>query len=272
MKIAVIGGDERMSTVARLFRKSGFDCITAATGNQANNVFEAIKDSAVTVLPLPCQKGGKLNAPTSNEEIYVDDIFAAGSGKTLFIGGMLPSDLPQSEDISLREDFLLKNAVLTAEGAVEIALRERSQTLFGANTAVFGYGRIGARIASLLNAFGAKTTVVARRSQSRTLAEISNHRAVGLAESRAVLKNADIVFNTVPSNIFGKTELMSLRSDSLFIELASEPYGIKEEDKAFCAARMIVASGLPGKTASESAGRIIFETVIEIMRERGLPV
>ena len=123
MKIAVIGGDERMSTVARLFRKSGFDCITAATGNQANNVFEAIKDSAVTVLPLPCQKGGKLNAPTSNEEIYVDDIFAAGSGKTLFIGGMLPSDLPQSEDISLREDFLLKNAVLTAEGA-EYALAD----------------------------------------------------------------------------------------------------------------------------------------------------
>lgn len=270
MKIAVIGGDRRMSTVARLFCESGYDCEAAATASQSNNVFEVMKDSAVTVLPLPCQKDGKLNAPTSNEEIYVGDIFAAGTGKTLFVGGMLPPDLPQSEDISLREDFLLKNAVLTAEGAIEIALRERDLSLFGANAAVFGYGRIGARLAALLSAFGARVTVVARRSESRLLAEIANHRAVGYNESRAVLKNSEVVFNTVPFRIFGKGELSQMSGNSLYIELASPPYGFCEEDKDSCAAKIILASGLPGKTAYESAGRIIFETVLSIMRERGL--
>lgn len=270
MKIAVIGGDKRMSTVARLFCESGYDCESAATEGRSNDVFEVIRDSAVTVLPLPCQKDGKLNAPTSNEEIYVGDIFTAGMGKTLFVGGMLPPDLPQSEDISLREDFLLKNAVLTAEGAIEIALRERDFSLFGARVAVFGYGRIGARLASLLTAFGAKVTVVARRSESRLLAEISNHLAVGYTESGDVLENSDIVFNTVPFRIFGKDELSKMSKNSLYIELASPPFGFCEEDKDSCAAKIIVASGLPGKTAFESAGRIIFETVLSILRERGL--
>ncbi len=272
MKIAVIGGDRRMSTVARLFCESGFDCKTAASGNENTDVFEAVKDSAVTVLPLPCQKGGKLNAPTSNEEIYVDDIFAAGFGKTLFIGGAMPLNIPQSEDYSLREDFLLKNTVLTAEGAIEIALRETDFSLFGAKTAVFGYGRIGARLASLLTAFGARVTVVARRSESRSLAEIANHHAVGFAQANDVLENSDIIFNTVPFRIFGKDELSKMSKNSLYIELASAPYGFCEEDKGSCAAKIITASGLPGKVAFETAGRIIFDTVIAIMRERGMAV
>ena len=272
MKIAVIGGDKRMSAVARLFCESVYDCETAATASRSNDVFEVIKDSAVTVLPLPCQKGGKLNAPTSNKEIYVGDIFTAGSGKTLFVGGMLPPDLPQSEDISLREDFLLKNAVLTAEGAIEIALRESDFSLFGARIAIFGYGRIGARLASLLNAFGAEVTVVARRSESRALAEISRLSAVGFEKAAEVLRSSDVIFNTVPKRIFGKAELSSFRQDSLYIELASPPYGIAEEDMALCNAKTVLASGLPGKTAFESAGRIIFDTVLAVMRERGLAV
>lgn len=272
MKIAVIGGDRRMSTVARLFCESGFDCIRAAAGSESTDVFEAIRNSAVTVLPLPCQKGGRLYAPTSNEEIYVDDIFAAGSGKTFFVGGMLPADLPQSADYSKREDFLLKNAVLTAEGAIETALRETDFSLFGARAAVFGYGRIGARLASLLKAFGATVTVAARRSESRLLAELANHRAVGFTRLSNVLENSDIIFNTVPFRIFGKDELSKMSKNSLYIELASAPYGFCEEDKENCAARILVASGLPGKTAFETAGKIIFDTVVAIMRERGLAV
>lgn len=270
MKIAVIGGDRRMSTVKRLFCESGYDCTAAALENENADVFEITRDSAVTVLPLPCQKGGKLNAPASNEDIYVGDIFAAGSDNTLFVGGMLPPGLPLAADYSKREDFLIKNAVLTAEGAIEIALRERENSLFGSSVAIFGYGRIGTQLASLLKAFGATVTVVARRSESRTLAEISNLHAVGFNETRAVLENADIVFNTVPCRIFSKEALACLRKDALFIELASAPYGISEADKESCDAKIITASGLPGRTAPESAGKIIFETVICIMRERGI--
>lgn len=272
MRIAVIGGDRRMSAVARSFREMGIECTIAATENEEADVLKAVRDSAVTVLPLPCQKGGILNAPTSNEKIYVDDIFAAGARKTFFVGGTLPRDLPNSADYSLREDFLLKNAVLTAEGAIEIALRESDISLFGASAVIFGYGRIGARLASLLNAFGARVTVVARRSESRTLAEISGHNAVGFESTETVLKDADVVFNTVPFQFLGKAELTCLKSSSLVIDLASAPYGISEEDKRFCDVKIITASGLPGKTAFESAGRIVFETVLAILRERGMAV
>lgn len=270
MRIAVIGGDKRMSAVAKSFCEAGFDCTSAATGNESNDVFETVRDSAVTVLPLPYQKDGVLNAPASNKKIYVGDIFAAGSEKTFFVGGMLPPDLPRSADYSQREDFLLKNAVLTAEGAIGIALGETDRSLFGARAAILGFGRIGARLTSLLSAFGARVTVVARRSESQTLAEISGAHAVGLEKAAEVLKDSDIIFNTVPSQILGRPELEQISSDSLFVELASAPYGVSEENRAFCRAKIITASGLPGKTAFETAGRIIFETVVSIMRERGI--
>ena len=272
MTVAVIGGDRRMSCVARTFEGLGYDCITAACENAKESVFDAIKASAVTVLPLPYQKGGILNAPTSNEKIYVESIFAAGGEKTIFIGGMLPPDLPRSEDYAKREDFLIKNAVLTAEGAIEIALRESDRSLFGASVTVFGFGRIGARIASLSSSFGAKVTVAARRPESRALAEVQGFCAVDIEKAKGLLSGADVIFNTVPSHILGRVELEALKASAVLIDVASEPFGMSEEDKAFCNARIITAPGRPGKTAFESAGKIIFETVIEIMRERGLAI
>ena len=76
----------------------------------------------------------------------------------------------------------------------------------------------------------------------------------------------------MPFQFLGKAELTCLKSSSLVIDLAAAPYGISEEDKRFCDVKIITASGLPGKTAFESAGRIVFETVLAILRERGMAV
>ncbi len=272
MKIAVVGGDRRMLTVARLFCESGVNCQTAALGDKSTDFKEAINGSAVTVLPLPCQKGGKLNAPMSNEEIYIEDVFSAGKKKTFFIGGGIPPAQDSAADYSLREDFLLKNAVLTAEGAIELALHQTDVAFFGAKITVIGYGRIGSRLSVLLNAFGAQVTVVARRYESRTLAEMSNCRAVGFEHIESALQNADAVFNTVPFAVLGRKELALIGENVPLIDLASAPGGIRQEEKSHCKAKIIPALALPGKVAPETAGRIIFETAVAIMRERGFPI
>lgn len=270
MKIAIVGGDERMLKVARLFRESGINSAICALGDSDSDFKEIISRCAVVVLPLPCQKGGKLYAPMSNEEINIEDVFSAGNNETLFIGGFIPQTQSQTADYSLREDFLIKNAILTAEGAIEIALRENDFALFGTNVTIIGYGRIGSRLSSLLTSFGANVTVVARRNESRTLANIANCNAVGFNQIESALKTAKIIFNTVPYAFLGKKELDFIGEKVNFIELASAPGGIKEDAKIGCKAKIIQASGLPGKTAPETAGEIIFETVRAIMQERGL--
>ena len=259
-----------MLTVARLFAEIGITCATTALGGTECDYKEAINGSAVTVLPLPYQKGGILNAPMSNDEIYIGDVFAAGNGKTLFVGGGAPPDSVPFADYSNREELLIKNAVLTAEGAIDIALRESDTSLFGASVTVIGYGRIGSRLALLLNAFGARVTVAARRSESRALAEALGCIAVGFDCISDALANADCIFNTVPYPTLSKEILSSIGDGVPLIELASEPGGIRKGEESYCKGKLINAPGLPGKIAPEAAGRIIFEAVTAIMRERGL--
>ena len=172
-------------------------------------------------------------------------------------------------DYSLREEFLIKNAVPTAEGAIEIALQELNTTLNGANTVVVGYGRIGKYLAEILKGLNCNVSVIARKESARANAEISGNKAFNFGVTD-VYKNADIVFNTVPFTVIGDIELTAMRPDTTVIDLASLPGGVDEESAKANNVKVIRALALPGKTAPETAGRVIFETVVTILREKGV--
>lgn len=270
MKIAVAGGDKRMLAAARYFESSGFETERIALGTPCADIEHTIKSSQAVILPLPCEKGGFLNAPMSNVKINIGSIFSAGSGNTLFIGGNLPMNGISFIDYSKREDFLLKNALTTAEGALEIALKTLDITVHGADAVILGYGRIGACLADMLKALNANVSVIARRSESRAKAEISGLRAYGTDSLSACLKKADIVFNTVPFVLLGEKELSGAKAGLPIIELASAPGGIDPDYAKTQNPNIIYASALPGKTAPETAGKIIFETAFSVLCERGL--
>lgn len=272
MKIAIAGGDARMLTVARLLEASGNECIKIALGGQNFETDNALKDTAAVVLPLPCEKGGILNAPMSNEAVNIGDIFAAGGADTLFIGGKLPARGENFIDYSTRDDFRLYNAVPTAEGAIAIAMQELKTTLNGANALVLGYGRIGNYLSQALKGLNALVTVAARRPESRALAEISGITAISFDELASALPKADIVFNTVPHTVLGINELTLLKKETAVIDLASANGGTDKASAAECGIKIIHALALPGKVAPESAGRIIYETVVTVLRERGLGI
>ena len=273
MKIAIIGGDSRMLTATRLFKKAGFDCREAALGTpDCIGVSDAVKWADAAVLPMPFEKERFLNAPFAKSKISVKEIFDACGEKTLFIGGGLPKEGKNYIDYSKREDFLLKNAVPTAEGAIEIAIRETDITLWDSRSIVIGYGRIGSVLCDILKGFNSKTTVITRSLQSRARAEISGTRAVGFEDIEAPLSDADIVFNTVPFTVLGENELSFIKPSVPVIDLASLPGGIDESALAGREIKFIRALALPGKTAPVTAGKIIFDTVLSILAERGVAV
>ena len=279
MRLTVAGGDMRMITVAERFTEIGYKCFIFGFDKHTKgehgieyteDIADAISKSSAVILPFPCEKDGFLNMPFSGRKTELSGIFSLGNEETIFIGGKLPRKEKRFIDYSQNEDFLLRNAVATAEGAVETAMSLMKTTINGAEITVAGYGRIGSYLATILRHLGANVTIIARSASRRTLASISGVDAVGFEDFEAPLSRADIVFNTVPFKVIGESELKSIKTGTAIIDLASLPGGADEKECERFGITLIRALGLPGKTAPVSAGEAIFHTVLPILKDRGI--
>ncbi len=280
MKITIAGGDLRMLTVGSLLSELGYACDGFGFGERIKDFpsitpsspLEALENASAVILPLPCEKDGFLNTPFSSSRILLEDIFSSADEDTLFIGGRLSKSGERYIDYSEREDFKIKNAVPTAEGAVALAMKELDTTLYGSNAVVVGYGRIGKYLSAILRDLGASVTVLARSLESRAYAESNRIRAVGFDKIQAPLSESDVVFNTVPTIVIGERELALMKPGSLLIDLASLPGGVDENAARNYGMNFLRALSLPGKVAPTTAGRIVFETVRSILLEKGVTV
>lgn len=90
------------------------------------------------------------------------------------------------------------NAVPTAEGAIEIAMREYLGTINNSKCLITGYGRIGKVLAKMLQGLGAKVYVSARRKES--LAWIKLNGYIPIDNNNLINSGEyDLIFNTVPA-------------------------------------------------------------------------
>lgn len=273
------GGDERQLYAADKLKKMGYE--TAAAGFEkydgavpykAESVEKAYIYDAV-VLPVPLTRDGEnINAPFSENVISIasfSEFF--GKGKNVF-GGKMSDDIKKLfsgnkiYDCYSREDFQLLNAVPTAEGIAEIALRELPITVNGAKIFVLGFGRTGKAIGELLKAMGADVIIGARRASVLAEAEKTGFKAVNISDDFDIPSKIRMAVNTVPARILSEKHLKQLKG-CLYAEAASAPYGIDLEKARAAGVKTLLASGLPGKTAPESAGEIIAKTIINTVKE-----
>ena len=172
MKAVVIGGDARFAYLAKMLNESGVE--TCAVGLEKTNVEgvphgtkEEIAHAEWLILNSPLRMG------LAEEEISFDELLRlAGRGKKLIFAG--PKSAPalnekmfSTYDLSADEDFLCKNAVLTAEGALWAAMKDSPDALRDACCLVIGWGRIGGALAKMLTALGAEVTVASRSEKMR---------------------------------------------------------------------------------------------------------
>jgi dipicolinate synthase subunit A len=76
----------------------------------------------------------------------------------------------------------VSNALITAEGALLLALSRREETLWGSRVLLTGMGRIAKVLLRQLVALGARVTVAARRPEDRQWARIGGAEAVDFAQ------------------------------------------------------------------------------------------
>lgn len=279
----IIGGDRRQIALAESIAADGygvavcgFDGVEFSEGIRKAGLGSTAAENGSIILPLPVTSDGRnLKMDFSVEKIPLDDSFARlFRGRRVF-GGMMgrlhcTSGVWKSidtYDYFAREEFAVQNAVPTAEGAVEIAVREYPGTIGGSRCLVAGFGRIGKILAWTLRGIGAKVTVSARKQSD--FAWIASYGYDSIPTG-AIGGRFDLVFNTVPAVVFTREALSRLCGRPLIIDLASLPGGVDgkaAEDGGFS---VIHALSLPGKVAPKAAGEIIKRTVYHMMEEESL--
>lgn len=263
-EIIFLGGDERMLYAKeRLEKKYNF----SVSFDKINIPYN------YAVLPLKKSPDGKTILGTDIKYNALPRLLSENG--TVLTGHNCPELVKICEEngFSLinyaeREEFAVANAVPTAEGALAIAINNRKETLFGSNVLITGYGRIAKILSAYINALGGRVQIACRKKSDLKWAEINGHRPLDITDKKAfseALKCSDIVFNTVPSPIFGEEEKNSFKKGAVYIELASSDGLFGENNGLF---PVITARGLPGKTAPVTAGNIIADTLAVIIAER----
>lgn len=281
-KICILGGDMRQTAIEEKLIRSradvsswGFDGAVNPTASWR----DAINDASAVVLPLPTTTDGEhLNAPFADNKPKVYDIIDATRKNSIVLAGKASGIIKKyAAEMGVRlidyfdlEEVQIKNTVPTAEGAIEIAMRELTRTIRGSKTTVLGYGRVGKTLAKTLLALKSDVTCAARSDHDLAWASIDGCISVPLAKFTASPPDSDVIFNTIPSAVISKYTLEKLRKDTLIIDLASAPGGVDFDSAKDLGIKAMLASSLPGKTSPHTAGEIIADALINILEKEAI--
>ncbi|MEG2009940.1 MAG: dipicolinate synthase subunit DpsA [Oscillospiraceae bacterium] len=284
MKFAVIGGDMRIVAMACQLRREGHEVACFALDKAdpealkccAISAEKAAENTDCVIFPLPVLNSqGLLNAPLSNFSYSAEEILRALPQTAIVCAGKLNEKLIKiAEERGLtfvdyfeREELVALNALATAEGALSLLLRNSKITVWDSRVLVIGFGRIGRMLASRLRALGAHVTVSARNAGDMAYIRAMGCAALDTRTLGAELRGFDTIINTVPARVLGERQLENVAAEALCIDLASRPGGIDMEAASRLNINAMWALGLPAETAPVTAGKIIKETVQNIMRE-----
>lgn len=259
MRLIAFGGDERMSGALAAARARGWETLHVRTREEAQDPVGA--DAVLLPWPRSFEKetllGGELGRAQTLSAIPVCRAALIGSD-------VRAQEVPQAGVAVLPgrdETFLLKNAALTAEGALFAAHAKTGRALAGRSCLVTGFGRIGRALAARLTAMEAFVVVCARSEAQMRLAHDMGAHPVPMHALTAACAQAELVFNTVPARVLGEEALSALAGHAQLIELASAPYGADPELAQHLGVPMAIESGLPGRFAPADAGAALFEAL-----------
>lgn len=274
--IYIVGGDLRQTAAADFLSRAGFHVKTVGLFENGDNSPSVLSDAETVVFPLPTSFDDlHINTPLIKEQLSVSDTLNALPDDCFVLGAKMSDNIRKRLterrikfcDYSEREELIIKNAVPTAEGALEIALSEMPITVFGSRVLILGFGRVGKATAALFSGVGADVTVSARKKSDLAAIEMCRMHAVHTGSIAAEANKFDLIINTVPSVIITEDVLKAIRPDALITDLASKPGGVDFAAAQMLGRNVIHALSLPGKTAPITSGKIIAETIINILSE-----
>ena len=231
-----------------------------------NNIEECIENSNVIISSIPFSKDNVLvNAPYSQKEIRIDEIYEKLTDKT-FIAGGIPIQFYENKTIKIIdllqcEELTILNAIPSAEGTIKIAIEETEKTIHESNVMIFGYGRIGKILCKNFRDLGANVYCVARKEADLAWIREQRYIPIQYHEVQNEANKIDIIINTVPSLVIGESTLKALKKECVIIDVASNPGGVDKNMAKRYKIKVITALGIPGKIAPLTAAKYIKEII-----------
>ena len=278
----VIGGDLRQACLADILSSDGYNvvisgleqCEEVNTNIKAESIEAVMKTADVIVLPLPASRDNIcVNAPFAIDTIYLDKIASLSKAGQLITGGILSENFISSlkkygalaSDYYKREELTILNSIPTAEGALEIILRESKCTVYSSAVLISGYGRIGRVLTKMFIGLGADVYVSMRKQSDKAWVLAEGAKPIFTDKIKDF---ADRFINTVPHVLFDSKLLKLFKPSALFVDLASLPGGIDFDAANKLGIKAISAQSLPGKCAPFTAAKFVKETIFNIMEEQ----
>ena len=233
--------------------ESEMECFLRKRCEENGMALSSLPDSEIVMLGFPYTK-------------ITNDLESCLSNKKGIICGILDEETNQrflNEDRILYqplkdEEYLQKNAELTAEGAINAAMNRLPAAFQDISCLVIGYGRIGKALTRILRSLGAEVTVAARKPESRKEA---GDNSIATDRIQYAIGNKDLILNTVPFPVISESGLLSIKNTAFLFELASRPYGFDMTRARKLGVHAVLESGIPGRYCPASAADNLFRYI-----------
>lgn len=269
--IGILGGDLRNVELAKILKARGYDI---KTYDLFDNDFYSLEDFLANVKYIiagtPFSRDGDiLNSIGNRDKISIERFFESMSEEQVLFAGSIcdkARSLSNRYNITIYdllddEEMAILNAIPSAEGAIEVALKSMKSTLHSANSLILGYGRIGKVLASILKGFSSNIYIAARKEADLAWIKAMGYIPIRYNELNRILGKMDVVFNTVPFLVLKENELECLDKRCVLIDLASRPGGIDFEKSKELKLETYWALGLPGKVAPRSVATYMADMI-----------
>lgn len=164
--------------------------------------------------------------------------------------------------------FQRENGEVTAEGAVQVAMKHRLRTIRCSEALVIGYGSIGRPLAALLKGLGcSRVDVAVRREEQLWVLKGEGYHPFLSRDIEDRVENYDLIFNTAPELLLTRPVLEQLRPGALVVDLASKPGGVDWQAAKDLELKAVHALALPGQLTPVSGAIAIRNAVYKLCEE-----
>ena len=281
MNFTIIGGDLRNVKICEILSKQGNDIFTYALENAeeineykdikvCNTLEETIEKSENIILPIPFSKDGQfVHTLYTNKKLSIDEVLSRIKKEQKVFVGAIKDNLKEKYkelqiiDLMKLEEVAVLNTIATAEGAIEIVIRETQKNIQGSKILVLGFGRVAKVVAQKFKALDAKVTCAARKQKDFAWIETLGLEYTNINQINEKIGKYNIIINTVPELILKEEQLKNVQKQTLLIDLASKPGGIDFEVAKKLELKCIWALALPGKVAPISTAEILVKSILK---------